>query len=115
MLCVSVMTIVARRVTQRWYGTSSHQRGTSVSRMRPKITPPYMFLLPGNGPRSTSRVRRPARAATIAAQEPAGPPPATITSKSTSAMPALPEQGEQGVQRRVGIGGHGEVGELHHR
>ena len=35
MLWVSVITTVARRVTQRCTGASSHQRGTSSSRMRP--------------------------------------------------------------------------------
>src|SRR3954453_23344410 len=79
------------------------------------MTPPYMFLLPGNGPRSTSRVRSPARAATIAAHDPAGPPPTTITSKPTSAIRAPSEQDEQLVQHRVRVGGQGQVGELHHR
>lgn len=32
---VSVITIVERRVTQRWTGASSHQFGSSVSRIRP--------------------------------------------------------------------------------
>src|SRR5690349_24704171 len=82
-----------------------------------------MFLLPGNGPRSRSRTDRPARAATIAAHEPAGPPPTTITSKSTGRLPATSdsatggrsEEGDELVEGRVGVGGDGEVGQLHHR
>src|SRR6476620_7970516 len=73
-----------------------------------------MFLLPGNGPRSTSSVRSPARAATIAAHEPAGPPPTTMTSKSAMCG-ARGEQRDQLVERRVGVGGDRQIGELHHR
>ena len=46
--------------------------------MRGYTTPPYMFLLPANGPRSSSSTDRPARASTVAAHEPAGPAPTTI-------------------------------------
>src|SRR5436190_301641 len=53
--------------------------------MRGYTTPPYMFLLPGYGPRSSNSVRNPPRAASIAAQEPAGPAPTMTTSKSVSA------------------------------
>ena len=77
---VGVRTIVERRVTQRWIGASSHHRGCRPSRMRGYTTPPYMFLLPANGPRSRSSTDRPARASTVAAHDPAGPAPTTIAS-----------------------------------
>jgi hypothetical protein len=41
-----------------------------------------MFFDPANGPRSISATRFPERAKTIAAQEPAGPAPTTMASKS---------------------------------
>ena len=77
---VGVSTIVERRVTQRCTGASSHHCGCRPSRMRGYTTPPYMFLLPANGPRSSSSTDRPARASTVAAHEPAGPAPTTMTS-----------------------------------
>src|SRR5436190_2636594 len=61
-------------------GASAHQRGSTVSSTRGYTTPPYMFLEPGNGPRSSSSTDRPARAATSAAAAPAGPAPTTTTS-----------------------------------
>src|SRR3954451_1752794 len=90
---VSVSTIVDRRVTQRWIGTSVHHWGISSSRMRGYTTPPYMFLLPGYGPSSSISVRKPPRPASIAAHEPAGPAPTITTSKSVSAtLPARLER-----------------------
>src|SRR5262245_55017840 len=97
-------------------GACSHQFGCSWSRMRGYTTPPYMFLLPGNGPRSSRTTERPARASTVAAHEPAGPAPTTTT--STIGGPRVvghAEQGSQLVEDRVRIRHHGEVGHLHHR
>src|SRR6185295_3958815 len=77
-----------------------------------------MFLLPGKGPRSSSSVRNPPRAASIAAHDPAGPAPTTTTSKSGSATTwfRLVRQAlEQRVEHGVGIADHGQIGELHHR
>ncbi len=96
--CVSVRTIVERRVIQRCTGISSHHCGCRPSRMRGYTTPPYMFLLPANGPRSSSRTERPARARTVAAHEPAGPAPTTTTSTSTvTARP--PRRGARRARR----------------
>ena len=79
-----------------------------------EITPPYMFLLPGNGPRSSSRVRRPPRAASIAAHEPAGSAPTITTSKPAPAIDDS-ELREQFVEHRVRVGHNGKSGKLHHR
>src|SRR3954452_10489973 len=70
-----------------------------------------MFLLPANDPRSSSSTDRPARASTVAAHDPAGPAPTTITSKSGSAT----EAGLQLVEHGVGVGDDRQVGDLHHR
>src|SRR6516225_5356936 len=80
-----------------------------------------MFLAPGNGPRSMSRTRRPARAATSAAAAPAGPAPTTATS-TWSAMVHL-RQGlrddakapGQRLEQAWGIRNQREVGHRHHR
>src|SRR5262245_22799933 len=97
-------------------GASSHHCGTSWSRMRGYTTPPYMFLLPGNGPRSSSTTRLPARASTSAAHEPAGPPPTTMASASVMVTNS---RGRQPVQQLadhgVGVADDGQIGELHHR
>src|SRR3954454_21465658 len=109
--------MVDRRVTHRWIGTSVHHCGISSSRMRGYTTPPYMFLLPGYGPRSSNSVRNPPRAASIAAHEPAGPAPTMTTSKSVSATARIcfPRQPlEQLVEHGVGVGDHGQICELHH-
>src|SRR5215831_5031426 len=99
------MSIVERRVTQRWIGAASHQFGCSASSTRGYLTPPYMFFDPGNGPRSKTTTSRPARASVRAAHAPAGPAPTTIT--STSGIRALllggDQTGGQLVEDRVGI------------
>src|SRR5207302_10578911 len=74
--------MVERRVTHRWMGASSHQFGSTESSTRGYSTPPYMFLAPGNGPRSMRSTERPARARARAAAEPAGPAPTTMASTS---------------------------------
>src|SRR5260221_10420767 len=73
-----------------------------------------MFLLPGNGPRSSNSVRSPPRAASMAAHAPAGPAPTTTTSKSVSANVGR-HLFDQCIDHRVGVGNNGEIGELHHR
>src|SRR5579864_31394 len=100
--CEGVSTMVARRVTHRSNGTSSHHRGSSVSRMRPYTTPPYMFFDPGNGPRSTSATDRPARARTSAADEPAGPAPTTTASNDVDEVTVGPSDERSRPVRPVG-------------
>src|SRR5262245_28598966 len=79
--------------------------------MRGYTTPPYMSLLPGKGPRSMRATRLPARASTSAAQDPAGPAPTTMATRSAR----LGNLGEQLRDDFVGIADDGEIGELHHR
>src|SRR5215471_14725716 len=89
------------------------------------MTPPYMFFAPGNGPRSTSSTRRPARAATRAAADPAGPAPTTTTSTGSAMAHLLrlatrrvrldAEATGQRLEQRGGIGYQREVGHGHHR
>src|SRR5215468_2811792 len=105
--------MVERRVTQRWTGASSHQPGTTPSSTRGYTTPPYMFLAPGKGPRSTRSTERPARASARAAADPAGPAPTTTA--STSGIGIHEHPGRERVEDGVGVGDDGEVGELHHR
>src|SRR5215204_6387995 len=82
--------------------------------MRGYTTPPYMFLLPANAPRSSTTTLRPERASVIAAQVPAGPAPTTMTSTSSSAI-AGSQQVEEFIENLVRVGHHSQVGELHHR
>src|SRR5262245_38724838 len=111
------MSIVERRVTQRWIGASSHQFGSSASSTRGYTTPPYMFLDPGNGPRSKTTTSRPARASVSAAHAPAGPAPTTITSTSGIRVLQLVRAQPCGqlVEDGVGVAHDGEISELHHR
>src|SRR5262245_39392015 len=107
--------MVERRVTHRWIGASFHHWGSSWSRMRGYTTPPYMFLLPGNGPRSRRITRLPARASTSAAQDPAGPAPTTMTSASAIVDSPRGEHREELGDHFVGVAHDRQVGELHHR
>ena len=85
--------------------------------MRGYTTPPYMFLLPANGPRSSSTTERPARASAIAAHD-AGGPGADDDRVDVSHRRAPRRRGsacERGRGRSFASRDDREVGELHHR